>query len=382
MDVETGGSTMVTMSLLAKARKSDGSHKGNFFGRVAARSTVAALLGTATLVAFAGASAYAAGIIPTLGAASPYVILGAASSTSAGLSNVTGDLGLTSNTTAGASASSGSSGLLGTGLLSSGGSLGGSLLGGVNGATTTNNPAAATAEAAATQAYQVIASEAPTHVLSGDVLRGVTLSPGVYAVTGSLQLAGRLVLDARGERGADFIFQIPSDLTTTSGAQIILGAGAQASNVVWQVGDAADLAAATSFAGTILSNRSITVGSGSKLVGRALSLTGAVNLTNDSIALPLVGAVVSAASNAVSAAASVAVPTTTVRATNGVSAATPSIAGGARVSLPLSPVLGRNLSTPSLSSIPDAGDSILGAGGLPTGLSAGLPFIPLQGIGV
>jgi hypothetical protein len=373
---------MVTKSLLAKDRKSNGSHKGAHFVRVATRSIIAALLGATMLVAFAGTGAYAVGIIPTLGAASPYVILGAASSASAGLSNVTGDLGLTSSTSTGASASSVSSGLLGTGLLSSGGLLAGSLLGGVSGATTTNNSAAALAEGAAAQAYQVIDGESPTHALSGGVVRSVMLSPGIYAVAGSLQLAGRVVLDARGDSGADFIFQIPSDLTTSRGAQIVLGAGAEASNVVWQVGGGADLAPATSFAGTILSKGSITLGSGSKLVGRALSLAGAVNLTDDSNALPLVGAVVSAAGSAASAGASVAVPTTLVRATNGVSEATPSIGTGARISLPLSSVHGLDLSTPNLSKIPGAGSSILGAGGVPTGLSVALPFIPLQGIGV
>jgi hypothetical protein len=352
------------------------------FGRVGVRSFIAALVGATMLVAFAGANAYAAGFVPSFGAASPYAILAATAGANAGLSNVTGDLGLASSasTSAGASASSGSSGLLGGRLLSGAGTLAGSLLGAVSGATITNDAAASVAESAAAAAYQAISSEAPTRLLSGGVLSGATLTPGVYAVTGSLDVVGRLLLDAGGDRNAAFIFQIPSDLTTAPGAQILLGAGAQASNVVWRVGDAADLGTSTSLAGTILSNGSITLGSGSKLVGRALSMAGAVKLNNDSIALPLVSAAVSAAGKVGAVASSVAVPRATVRLPHHVNAATPSTAISAGVTLPLSSLHGLGVPAPALPSVPAIGSLASGASGIPAGL--GLPFIPLQGIGV
>jgi hypothetical protein len=324
-----------------------------------------------TIVAFVSTDANAAEFVPSLGAASPYAVLGAASSTGAGLSDISGEIGLTSSVSA-------SSGLLGTGLLSGTGSLTQSLLSSVTGATTTDSTATATAVSAAAGAFHAVAADSPTHVLSGDVLHGLTLTPGVYAVSGSLELAGRLILDARGARNADFIFQIPSNLSTASGAEVILGAGVEASNILWQVGGGTDLAPNTSFVGTILSNGPITLGSGSKLVGRALSLTSAVNLTNDSIALPIVGAAVSAAGTA----ARVTVPTTSVRAAKHVSAASPSIDAGARVGLPLPSLDALHASTRTLTKVPAVGAFIRALSGVGAGLSSGLPFTPLQGIGV
>ena len=374
---------MVTASLSTGNREVDGSSKASRAKGVyciGGRTFIASLLGVATLALFASASAYAAGFVPPLGAAAPYAILGVSPGTNTGLSNITGDLGLTlsTSTSAGASSSpaSSGSGLLGSGLLSGVGTLAGSLLGSVNGATIVSRAAASVAEGAAASAYQAVANETPTHVISGSVPNGATLTPGVYTVSGPLELVGRLLLSARGAASPDFIFQIPSNLTTAPGARVLLGAGVQASNVLWQVGGVSALSPGTSFVGTILSNGPITLGLGSELLGRALSLTGDVNLDSDSISVPPVGAVVDAAANAAASATKLAARATGVADVP----ATPRVHAGALVALPLTTLHPLTMLTQTLTNVSTVGSSTSGNGSV--AVPAALPFIPLSAIGV
>ena len=373
---------MVTASLLARNREVDGSPNASRAGgtrRVGRRSLLTTFLSVATLVSFASANAYAASFVPSLGAAAPYAILGVSPGSNIGLSNITGDLGISSSTStsAGAAASSGASGsgLLGDGLLSGVGTLAGSLLGSVTGATNVSHTAATAAESAAASAYRSISNETPTHLIPGSVLKDATLAPGVYAVPGTLEVVGRLLLNAHGAANPDFIFQIPSNLATASRTQVLLGAGVRASNVLWQVGGASALSPGTSFAGTILSNGPITLRTGSSLIGRALSLTSGVNLDSDSISVPSVSSVASAAGGAVDTATKVAVRAAGAVGARGVAAATPNVSVGAHLSLPLS----------TLTEVPTVGLSTAGAsssGVASVGLPAVLPFIPLSAIDV
>jgi Ice-binding-like len=373
---------MVTASLFAGNREVDGSPKASrakVARSIGVRSLLTMLLSVVTLVSFASADANAASFLPSLGAAAPYAILGVSPGTNIGLSNITGELGfsLSTSTSTGASASSGASGsgLLGGGLLSGAGTLTGSLLGSVDGATNVSHAAASAAESAAASAYRSIASETPTHVIPGSVLNDVTLTPGVYAVSGPLELVGRLLLNAHGAANPDFIFQIPSNLTIASDAQVLLGAGVRAGDVLWQVGGASALSPGTSFVGTILSNGPITLGTGSRLSGRALSLTSGVNLDSDSISVPSVSAIARAAGNAVAAAAKVAVRASGAVGARGVAAATPNVSVGAHLSLPLT----------TLTKVPTVGLSTTAAsssGVASVALPAVLPFIPLSAIDV
>lgn len=354
------------------------------FRRLGVRSLAVGLLSATTFFAFASTGAYATSFVPKLGAAAPYAILGTSLGTDAGNSTITGDLGLTSNSSVSAGTGTASSGLVGGGLLSGAGGLLGSVVGSVSGTTSVASTAVFAAESAARAAYQAAASDVPTEKITGDTLNGVVLMPGVYAVSGSLKLVGRILLDARGERSGDFIFQVPSDLATAPGAELVLGGGASANDVLWQVGGATDLGSGTSFLGTILSNQSITLGPDSKLVGRALSLTGAVNLDRDSVGLPLVDAVVATAGKAVSAVANGVAPTARTKGLHTVTGAATSLSG-ARVSLPL-PSL-HSLSAPSVSlpTVPTIGSStpsVSASKGVGVGLGISLPYIPLGSISV
>ncbi len=118
-------------------------------------------------------------------------------------------------------------------------------------------------------------------------LGGLTLGPGLYMSTSSLEISsGDLTLDAQGDGNAVFIFQMASTLTTTVGRQVILTNGAAAGNIFWQVGSSATLGGSSVFDGTIMADQTITLNSGATLNGRALAHIGAVNLASNSIVGP------------------------------------------------------------------------------------------------
>ncbi len=103
--------------------------------------------------------------------------------------------------------------------------------------------------------------------------------------TGAIQLTGTVTLDAENNSDAIFIFQTNAAFNTAAGSTVNLIRGAKAANVYWVVGDAAGTGANTSLSGTILAT-AITLGAGTVLNGRALSLT-AVTLDANSISIPV-----------------------------------------------------------------------------------------------
>ncbi|NVN94047.1 MAG: DUF3494 domain-containing protein, partial [Bacteroidetes bacterium] len=115
---------------------------------------------------------------------------------------------------------------------------------------------------------------------------GLTLAPGIYKSTSTLLLqSGDLTLDAQGNANAFWIFQIASNFTTVGGAggNVILSGGAQAKNIIWQVGSSATIGNGTSFKGNILALTSITMNTGSSIDGRLLARNGAVVLSGTNI---------------------------------------------------------------------------------------------------
>ncbi len=134
-------------------------------------------------------------------------------------------------------------------------------------------------------AYNTAAGEGPTTAVAAD-LGGHTLTPGIYNSASSLGLTGALTLNGGGNPNALFVFQAGSTLTTATASSVVLTNGAQACNVFWQVGSSATLGTASSFRGTILALTSITVTTGTTIVGRALARNGAVTLDTDTITTP------------------------------------------------------------------------------------------------
>jgi len=110
---------------------------------------------------------------------------------------------------------------------------------------------------------------------------GETLVAGVYAIAGNSTLDLNLTLDAKNDPNAVFIFQIGGTFSSNVNSSIVLVNGAKACNVFWKVEGLVSLASGTSMKGTVIANNAaITINSGATLEGRALSIVGAVNITN------------------------------------------------------------------------------------------------------
>jgi hypothetical protein len=112
---------------------------------------------------------------------------------------------------------------------------------------------------------------------------GLTLAPGIYKSTSSLLVqSGDLTLDAQGDINATWIFQIASTFTSIGGAggNIILSGGAQAKNIIWQVGSSATIGDNTIFYGNVLALTSITMNTNAVATGRMQCQNGAVTMTS------------------------------------------------------------------------------------------------------
>ena len=153
-----------------------------------------------------------------------------------------------------------------------------------NGQIHAGDATAAQAQSDLTAAYNSAAGRACNTTLTGQDLGGKTLTAGAYCYAAAAQLTGPLTLDAQGDAGAVFIFQIGSTLTTASTSSVNLINGAQACNVFWQVGSSATLGTNTSFKGNILALQSITLNTGATITnGRALARNGAVTMDSNTI---------------------------------------------------------------------------------------------------
>jgi hypothetical protein len=139
-----------------------------------------------------------------------------------------------------------------------------------------------------TTAYNDAAGRTATdRVLLAGNLGGLTLTPGLYKSSGSLEISsGDLTFDAKGDANAVFIVQIASTLITTSGRQIVMSGGAKASNIFWQVGASATLGTTSVFKGTIMADQSITLNTGATVEGRLLARIAAVTLAGNTIVKP------------------------------------------------------------------------------------------------
>ena len=212
----------------------------------------------------ASASYYESGV--ALGSAGTFAILAASTVTNTGASTVTGDLGLSPST-----------------------AITGFPPGTVSGTFHLGDPASAQAQLDLSTAYNDAAGRTAGAILIAGNLGGLTLAPGLYHSTTSLEISsGDLTLDAQGDANGVFVFQMASTLITTTGRKVILAGGAQAANVYWQVGSSATVGTNSVFKGNILAYTSVTVATGSSLEGRLLVQTGAVSLDGDVVVVPAV----------------------------------------------------------------------------------------------
>ena len=199
-----------------------------------------------------------------LGTAGNFAVLAGSTVTSTGATTVNGDVGVSPGT-----------------------AITGFPPGLVNGTIHAGDSTAAQAELDLTTAYNDAAGRTVGAVTVAGNLGGLTLTPGLYKSTSSLEISsGDLTLDAQGNANAVFIFQIASTLTTTAGRQVILSGGARAANIIWQVGSSATMGTTSVFKGTIMADQSITLATGATLDGRALARIAAVALDANVVTAP------------------------------------------------------------------------------------------------
>jgi len=201
--------------------------------------------------------------LPNLGAAAPFAILAGSAVNNAGASIVTGELGV-----------------------SPGKTVTGFPPGTVSGAMHADDAAAQQAQSDLSTAYGDLVGRTGGTPVTGD-LGGLTLFPGLYTSVSSLAIAsGNLTLDAQGDPSGVFIFQVASTLSVAPDRAIELIGSAHPCHVFWQVGNSANLGAASTFQGSILANQAITIGAGAAMHGRALARSGAVTLDTDTVTDP------------------------------------------------------------------------------------------------
>lgn len=197
-----------------------------------------------------------------LGSAKSFAVLAGSTVTSAGATVITGSLGVSPGTATVPPA------VIMLGALHAG------------------DPLAAAAHADLGTAFAAVVAAPGAVDLTGQDLGGLVLTPGVYRFATSAQLTGTLYLDARGDPGANFLFQIGSTLTTASDSAVDLLGGGQAGHVFYAVGSSATLGTGTHFAGSLLAQASITLNDGARVDGRVLARDAAVTLVRNIVTVP------------------------------------------------------------------------------------------------
>ncbi|MEO8260321.1 MAG: ice-binding family protein [Acidobacteriota bacterium] len=198
---------------------------------------------------------------PSLGMAQSFAILGGSSVTVASTgSAITGDVGVSPGT-----------------------SISGFPAGGVVQppyAIHNNDGAAINAQAATTALYTLLQGMSGATPL-GPELGATVVGPGVYSFSSTANIASGTVFTLSG--AGPYIFKVGTSVTANVGSSMLLLAGASPCNVFWQVNNAATINGAE-FAGTVVAQDAITVGSGGRLDGRALTTAlGSVTLAGGNV---------------------------------------------------------------------------------------------------
>jgi len=108
-----------------------------------------------------------------------------------------------------------------------------------------------------------------------------TFTPGLYWSSTSMNIPvnGTITLDGKNDPTSVFIFQSESTINSLANSHVILINGADARNVFWVAKSSSTIGGTTSdFKGTVIALSSITVNSGTNMLGRALARNGDVTV--------------------------------------------------------------------------------------------------------
>lgn len=214
------------------------------------------------LALFCGSAS--AGVIPFLGGAQEFAVLGAESVTNTNATTLHGNLGIAPG-----------SSITGTD----------SITFASGGVIHQTNAVSAQAQADARAAYKDIAAFSGGTDLSGQDLGSVgVLAAGIYHFSSSAALTGSMTIDFANDPNGVIIFQIGSTLVTASSSVVNVINGTSSNGIYFQVGSSATLGEGSAFAGNILAQQSVTFGSASSIgCGRALALTGSVTMIGNTV---------------------------------------------------------------------------------------------------
>jgi type VI secretion system secreted protein VgrG len=215
------------------------------------------------LLAIACGSASAT-VVPFLGVAQQFAVLGAQTVTNTNATTLHGDLGV-----APGSAITGKESIV----FASGGAL------------HETDAVSAQAQSDARAAYTRLQALSGAVDLSGQDLGSLgTLASGIYRFSTSASLTGAITLDFANDPNGVIIFQIGSTLTTASNSVVNVINGTSSNGIYFQVGSSATLGEGAVFAGNILALDSVSFGSAASIgCGRALALNAAVTMIGNSV---------------------------------------------------------------------------------------------------
>jgi len=115
----------------------------------------------------------------------------------------------------------------------------------------------------------------PCTEVAGD-LTDHSFGPGIYCAE-SGRLAGQMTFNGGGDASAMFIVRVKGDLSVADNSSINLADGASSGNVYIVAENAARLGDGVDFKGHLLANGDVSVGGGSKVSGRTISVAGSVD---------------------------------------------------------------------------------------------------------
>ncbi|NNG24079.1 DUF3494 domain-containing protein [Telluria aromaticivorans] len=206
----------------------------------------------------------AAGVIPLLGEAQQFAVLGAQSVTYTNINTLQGNLGVAPG-----------SAFAGTGQVNFAS----------GGARHQADATAIRAYADANAAYGRLASLTGGTDLSGQDLGSTgSFTAGVYRFSAAAALTGTMTIDFANDPNGIVVFQIGSALTTASNAVVNVLNGTSSNGIYFQVGSSATLGENTAFAGNILALQSVSFASAAGITcGRAFALGGAVTMNGATV---------------------------------------------------------------------------------------------------
>jgi hypothetical protein len=121
--------------------------------------------------------------------------------------------------------------------------------------------------------------------VGGGNLSGISLEPGLYKWTTSVNLTAGSNVTLNGGPNDVWILQIAGTVTTGAGSGVVLTGGALPKNVFWQLDTALTLGASSTFNGVVLAGTAVTVGANSIINGRLLAQT-AITMDSNTITAP------------------------------------------------------------------------------------------------